>query len=188
MFIQTEQTPNPATLKFLPGCEVLTSGSMDFVTPEEAKESSPLAYQLFGVSGVTSVFFGRDFITVTKDEMTDWPALKPSILSIIMDHFTTGQPVLFEEVEKKAPATHQESDLDTEIVKQIKELLDTHVRPAVARDGGDVTFHAYENGVVYLQMQGACSGCPSASMTLKSGVQNVLQHFIPEIQDVRAVE
>ncbi len=185
MFIQTEQTPNPATVKFLPGCEVVTAGSVEFLTKEDAEKTSPLAGQVFSIDGVAAVFFGRDFVTVTKTENIEWEALKPLILSVIMDHFMSGKPVLFEELEEN---TSVSGDLDCEIVQQIKEILDTHVRPAVARDGGDVVFHSYEEGVLYLNMQGACSGCPSASMTLKSGVQNVIRHFIPEVIDVVAID
>ena len=192
MFIQTEQTPNPATLKFLPGCEVMVSGSAEFNTEDDAEKQSPLAHKLFLISGVCGVFLSQNFISVTKQDDVEWRDLKPSILDVVMEHFTTGQPVMFEEAGQDAPkethGNHEISDLDSEIVKQIKELLDSHIRPAVARDGGDVLFHDYQDGVVYVHMQGACAGCPSSTMTLKSGVQNLLQHFIPEIVDVRQVE
>ncbi|MEO3434865.1 NifU family protein [Inquilinus sp. CAU 1745] len=184
MFIQTEQTPNPATLKFLPGMSVLGSGTANFPSREEAS-SSPLAERLFEVSGVSGVFFGGDFITVAKDDDKDWYLLKPSILGVIMEHFTAGRPVMAEAV--STTPEQSGSDDDDELVSQIKELLDTRVRPAVAQDGGDIIFQGYEDGVVYLHMQGACSGCPSSTMTLKAGIENMLRHYIPEVQEVRAV-
>ena len=173
MFIQTEATPNPATLKFLPGREVLGEGrAADFPT-REAAERSPLAMRLFAVDNVAGVFFGGDFITVTKS-------------GAIMEHFTSGAPVLF--AAGGADAAHAEHDgEDGEIVSQIKELLDTRVRPAVAQDGGDITFQGYEQGVVFLNMQGACAGCPSSTVTLKRGVENMLKHYIPEIVEVRQI-
>jgi Fe-S cluster biogenesis protein NfuA len=185
MFIQTESTPNPATLKFLPGQTVLEAGTADFPSVEAA-EASPLATRLFGVAGVTGVFFGSDFVTVTKAEDSAWEHLKPALLGAIMEHFQSGQPVM--EGEATAPAGHAEHDgPDGEIVKQIKELLDTRVRPAVAQDGGDITFHGFERGVVYLHMQGACAGCPSSTLTLKMGIENLLRHYIPEVTEVRPV-
>ncbi|GGE37537.1 NifU family protein [Actibacterium pelagium] len=185
MFIQTESTPNPATLKFLPGQTVLEAGTADFPTAEAA-EASPLATRLFGVAGVTGVFFGSDFVTVTKAEDSAWEHLKPALLGAIMEHFQSGQPVM--EGEATAPAGHADHDgPDAEIVKQIKELLDTRVRPAVAQDGGDITFHGFERGVVYLHMQGACAGCPSSTLTLKMGIENLLRHYIPEVTEVRPV-
>jgi len=185
MFIQTESTPNPATLKFLPGQSVLEAGTADFPNAEAA-ETSPLASRLFGVTGVTGVFFGTDFVTVTKAEGTEWDHLKPAILGAVMEHFQSGQPVM---AESGAGATaHAEHDgPDGEIVGQIKELLDTRVRPAVAQDGGDITFHGFERGVVYLHMQGACAGCPSSTLTLKMGIENLLRHYIPEVTEVRPV-
>lgn len=192
MFIQTEQTPNPATLKFLPGCEVMVSGSVEFKDEKTAEDQSPLAHKLFGVEGISGIFLGQNFISVTKTENMDWQDLKPTVLDIVMEHFTTGQPVMFDEAVQQTRddvlSSHAPSDLDSEIVKQIKELLDSHIRPAVARDGGDVLFHDYKDGIVYVHMQGACSGCPSSTMTLKAGVQNLLQHYIPEISDVQAIE
>ena len=182
MFIQTEQTPNPATLKFLPGRTVMPEGTASFATAEEA-ERSPLARRLFQVQGVTGVFFGNDFISVTKDEEREWFLLKPSILGIIMEHFVSGQPLLTAVVDS-GHADHAE---DNEISSQIKELLDTRVRPAVAQDGGDITFHGFEQGVVYLRMQGACAGCPSSTATLKMGIENMLRHYIPEVIEVRAI-
>jgi Fe-S cluster biogenesis protein NfuA len=185
MFIQTEQTPNPASLKFLPGCEVMLHGVVDFKSATEA-HPSPLAESLFKIAGVSGVFLGHDFITVSKAEETDWQALKPLILGVIMEHFTTGRPVMQnEEAHHLAASTPSENDSD--IVRQIKELLDTRIRPAVAADGGDIAFHAFENGVVHLEMRGACAGCPSSTMTLKAGIENLLKHFIPEVNEVRAV-
>jgi Fe-S cluster biogenesis protein NfuA len=184
MFIQTEQTPNPATLKFLPGSAVLASGTANF-PDREAAERSPLAARLFEVDGVTGVFFGTDFITVAKSDDKDWYLLKPSILGVIMEHFTAGRPVLTDEAEAAAEAAP--AGEDDELVAQIKELLDTRVRPAVAQDGGDIVFHGFDRGVVYLHMQGACSGCPSSTMTLKSGIENLLRHYIPEVVEVRPV-
>ena len=188
MFIQTEATPNPATLKFLPGKEVLTEGTADFRDAETARAASPLAGHLFDIPGVTGVFFGYDFVTVTKDG-PDWQHLKPAILGTIMEHFMSGAPVMT----VGGPARDSDEadeffdEADTEIVLTIKELLDTRVRPAVAQDGGDITFRGYENGVVFLNMKGACAGCPSSTATLKHGIQNLLRHFVPEVQQVEQV-
>jgi Fe-S cluster biogenesis protein NfuA len=183
MFIQTEQTPNPATLKFLPGCPVLTSGTANF-TSEEAARISPLAERLFSLPEVTGVFLGADFVTVTKSEDWDWYRLKPAILAVVMEHFTAGRPVLLSDPAAGTTAATSEED---EVVAQIKELLETRVRPAVAQDGGDIIFHDFEDGVVYLHMQGSCSGCPSSTATLKAGIENMLRHYIPEVVEVRAV-
>jgi Fe-S cluster biogenesis protein NfuA len=183
MFIQSQQTPNPATLKFLPGVAVMEQGTVSFPTREDAARS-PLASQLFDVNGVDGVFFGGDFITVTKTDDMDWTPLKPAILGAIMEHFTSGQPLLNEDA---SMSDHAVSDDDDELVTQIKELLDTRVRPAVAQDGGDILFHGFERGVVYLQLQGACSGCPSSTATLKGGIENMLRHYIPEVIEVRAI-
>lgn len=180
MFIQTEQTPNPATLKFLPGRAVMDAGTADFPTAEAARRS-PLAERLFGVDGIAGVFLGSDFVTVTKEGDKDWQMLKPAVLGVIMEHFTSGRPVIV--AEAAAEAIGEED----EIVGQIRELLDTRVRPAVAQDGGDIIFHKFEDGVVYLHMQGSCSGCPSSTATLKSGIENMLRHYIPEVLEVRAV-
>ncbi len=185
MFIQTESTPNPATLKFLPGQTVLDAGTADFPSSDTAG-SSPLATRIFGVDGVTGVFFGTDFVTVTKGDAIEWDHIKPAILGAIMEHFQSGQPVI--EGEAGAAAGHAEHDgPDGEIVNQIKELLDTRVRPAVAQDGGDIVFHGFERGIVYLHMQGACAGCPSSTLTLKMGIENLLRHYIPEVVEVRPV-
>ncbi len=185
MFIQTESTPNPATLKFLPGQTVLEAGTADFPSSEGA-EASPLASRIFAVNGVSAVFFGTDFITVTKEDAVEWDHIKPSILGAIMEHFQSGQPVMAGAA--SAASGHAEHDgPDSEIVGQIKELLDTRVRPAVAQDGGDITFHGFDRGVVYLHMQGACAGCPSSTLTLKMGIENLLRHYIPEVTEVRPV-
>ena len=185
MFIQTESTPNPATLKFLPGQTVLETGTADFPAPEAA-DASPLAQRLFGVDGVTGVFFGTDFVTVTKADANDWDHLKPALLGAIMEHFQSGQPVMTGDA--TAPSGHAEhTGENAEVVGQIKELLDSRVRPAVAQDGGDITFHGFERGVVYLHMQGACAGCPSSTLTLKMGIENLLRHYIPEVTEVRPV-
>ncbi len=185
MFIQTESTPNPATLKFLPGQTVLEAGTADFPSAEAA-EKSPLAQRIFGVDGVTGVFFGNDFVTVTKSEAAEWDHMKPAILGAIMEHYQSGQPIMTGEAEASSGHADHEGE-DSEIVGQIKELLDTRVRPAVAQDGGDITFHGFERGVVYLHMQGACAGCPSSTITLKMGIENLLRHYIPEVTEVRPV-
>ncbi|PJE29029.1 Fe-S cluster biogenesis protein NfuA, 4Fe-4S-binding domain [Pseudooceanicola antarcticus] len=185
MFIQTESTPNPATLKFLPGQTVLDAGTADFPSAETA-EKSPLAKRLFSVDGVTGIFFGTDFITVTKRDGLEWDHLKPALLGGIMEHYQSGEPVMGGA--EGMSSGHAEHDgPDGEIVGQIKELLDTRVRPAVAQDGGDITFHGFERGVVYLHMQGACAGCPSSTLTLKMGIENLLRHYIPEVTEVRPV-
>jgi Fe-S cluster biogenesis protein NfuA len=184
MFIQTESTPNPATLKFLPGQGVLASGTADFPS-EAAAQSSPLARRIFATGEVTGVFLGPDFVTVTKAEGADWAHIKPAILGAIMEHYQSGEPVMEGEAGAVEHAFHDGPD--AEIVTQIKELLDTRVRPAVAQDGGDITFHGFDRGVVYLHMQGACAGCPSSTMTLKMGIENLLRHYIPEVTEVRPV-
>jgi len=183
MFIQTQETPNPATLKFLPGQPVMESGSANFPTREDAAVS-PLASRLYEVSGINGVFFGADFITVAKTDDQVWQDLKPSLLGLIMEHFTSGAPLFTDSSARSAHAVSEEED---ELVTQIKELLDTRVRPAVAQDGGDILFHRFEEGVVYLHMQGSCSGCPSSTATLKSGIENMLRHYIPEVVEVRPV-
>ncbi|HHY03248.1 MAG TPA: NifU family protein [Paracoccus sp.] len=185
MFIQTETTPNPATLKFLPGETVLASGTADFPVAEQAA-GSPLARRIFAVPGVSGVFLGSDFVTVTKTDAAVWDQIKPSILGAIMDHYQSGDQVMTQA--QAAGGGHAEHDgPDVEIVNQIKELLDTRVRPAVAQDGGDITFHGFDRGVVYLHMQGACAGCPSSTLTLKMGIENLLRHYIPEVVEVRPV-
>lgn len=185
MFIQTESTPNPATLKFLPGRDVLGRGTADF-TEAGAAADSPLAKRLFAVDGVRGVFLGSDFITVTKDEPLAWDHLKPAVLGAIMEHYQSGDAAM-DTAAQGGHQSHEQSGEDGEIIDQIKELLDTRVRPAVAQDGGDITFHGYERGVVYLHMQGACAGCPSSTLTLKMGIENLLRHYIPEVLEVRPV-
>ena len=183
MFIQTESTPNPATLKFLPGQDVLGKGTADFPDAASAA-SSPLAQAIFAAPGVTAVFLGADFVTVTKDAGADWSHVKPSVLGAILEHFQSGRPA----IEGETEAAHATQDgPDGEVVGQIKELLDTRVRPAVAQDGGDITFHGFDRGIVYLHMKGACAGCPSSTMTLKMGIENLLRHYIPEVTEVRPV-
>jgi Fe-S cluster biogenesis protein NfuA len=189
MFIQTETTPNPATLKFLPGLVVLESGTADFRDAESARAQSPLAGRLFAIPGVTGVFFGYDFITVTKDD-SDWQHLKPAILGAIMEHFMSGEPVMSTPAggsQGEAGGEEFYDEADAEIVHTIKELLETRVRPAVAQDGGDITFRGYQDGTVFLHMKGACAGCPSSTATLKHGIQNLLRHFVPEVQHVEQV-
>jgi Fe-S cluster biogenesis protein NfuA len=186
VFIQTESTPNPATLKFLPGRIVLGEGAADFPTRETAQKS-PLAQRLFDIVGVSGVMFGTDFITVTKAE-GDWQTLKPIVLGAIMEHFTQGLPVI--EGGSVGPTQKEEYDAqDEEIVVQIKELLETRVRPAVAQDGGDIVFRGFEGktGTVFLNMRGSCAGCPSSTATLKNGIENMLRHYIPEVNAVEAV-
>jgi len=185
VFIQTEQTPNPATLKFLPGREVLGAGTADF-TSSEAAANSPLAQRLFAIQGVAGIFLGADFVTVTKADEREWHLLKPAILGVIMEHFTAGRPVLTAPADAAAEVAVAEGD--QEVVAQIKELLDTRVRPAVAQDGGDIVFQGYDKGVVFLHMQGACAGCPSSTATLKMGIENMLRHYIPEVVEVRAAQ
>jgi Fe-S cluster biogenesis protein NfuA len=181
MFIQTEQTPNPATLKFLPGKTVMESGTADFATLAAA-ERSPLAKRLFAVDGVARVFLGNDFISVTKAGDHEWHVLKPPILGALMEHFTSGALVV-----DPADGVPVSTTVDDEIVTQIKELLDTRVRPAVAQDGGDIVYRGFERGIVYLHMQGACAGCPSSTATLKMGIENMLRHYVPEVVRVEAV-
>jgi len=186
MFIETEGTPNPATLKFLPGREVMGAGTADFATPDSA-ERSPLASALFDLPGVARVFLGADFITVTKTDEATWQALKPQLLAAVMEHFVAGRPV----IEGTGGDAERDEDIapeDAEIVAQIKELLDTRVRPAVAGDGGDIVFRGYREGIVRLHMQGACSGCPSSRATLKHGIENMLRHYVPEVVAVEQVD
>ena len=186
MFIQTETTPNPATLKFLPGRVVLEEGVAEFRDKEDASERSPLASKLFAIPGVTGVFFGYDFITVTKDN-SEWQHLKPAILGTIMEHFMSNSPIMAAHVNDVPDVPVGEeffSDEDKDIVDTIKELIETRVRPAVANDGGDITFRGFEHGVVYLNMRGSCSGCPASTATLKHGIENLLRHFVPEVAGV----
>jgi len=186
MFIQTEPTPNPSTLKFVPGRTVLGDGTVDFRAKAEA-HASPLARRLFDVEGVAGVFLGGDFISITKGEADEWQHIKPAILGAIMEHYMSGAPV----VDAGEPANERGQEdydaKDEETVRTIKELLDTRVRPAVANDGGDITFHGFRDGVVYLHMRGACSGCPSSTATLRHGIENLLKHFCPDVEEVRPV-
>lgn len=183
MFIQTEETPNPDVLKFLPGQTVLEKGSLHLSSKKEAQVKSPFAASLFDIVGVKAVFLGSDFISITKEEQKDWFVLKPLLLSTMIDGFANHVP-LFDET---APAESANDEDDDAIVSQIKELLETRVRPAVAQDGGDIVFHDFEDGVVFLEMRGACSGCPSSTMTLKAGIENMLRYYVPEVQEVRPV-
>jgi Fe-S cluster biogenesis protein NfuA len=183
MFIQTEATPNPATLKFLPGRMVLEGGTLDLRDSAEATQS-PLAERLFGIAGVSAVFFGSDFITVTKGD-GEWQQLKPMILGAIMEHFMSGVPLLAAGATGDQEGDEFFDEADAETVATIKELIETRVRPAVANDGGDITFRGFKDGVVYLNMKGACSGCPSSTATLRHGIQNLLRHFIPDVTEVR---
>ncbi len=181
MFIQTEATPNPATLKFLPGRDVMADGTRDFRDAETAA-SSPLAAQLFAIDGVQGVFFGSDFVAVTNDG-SDWQILKPAILGAIMEHYLSGAPLFTNDAQAAQGEFFDEADSET--VETIKELIETRVRPAVANDGGDITFRGFREGIVYLDMKGACAGCPSSTATLKHGIQNLLKHFVPDVIEVR---
>jgi Fe-S cluster biogenesis protein NfuA len=184
MFIQTEATPNPATLKFLPGRIVLGSGTAEFRSVDEA-HCSPLAERLFAVPGVSGVFLGSDFVAVTKSD-GEWPHIKPAVLGAIMEHFMAGVPVLLEDPASDGGDEFFDED-DAETVETIKELIETRVRPAVAKDGGDITFRGFRDGVVFLNMRGACAGCPSSTATLKHGIENLLRHFVPEVREIQEV-
>ncbi|WP_119082600.1 NifU family protein [Altererythrobacter sp. B11] len=190
MFIETETTPNPATLKFLPGQQVMPSGTRDFASPEEA-EASPLAEALFDTGEVTGVFFGRDFVSVTAAPGVDWSMLKPQVVAVLLDHFVSQAPLFAAGSASGIAVPPEDEDMgddpaDAEIVAQIKELIETRVRPAVAGDGGDIRYRGFREGVVYLTMQGACSGCPSSTATLKNGIEGLLKHYVPEVSEVRA--
>lgn len=184
MFIQTENTPNPATLKFLPGQVLIEHRTADFPT-QSSTTTSPLAAALFDITAVSGVFIGYDFITVTKTDEVDWESLKLDILTTLVEHLTSGEKIVCEE--SFTLQEHKHSEKDCEVIASIKDLLDTRVRPAVAQDGGDIVFHKFEDGVVFLHMRGACAGCPSSTMTLKMGVENLMRHYIPEVTEVRAV-
>jgi Fe-S cluster biogenesis protein NfuA len=186
MFIQTEATPNPATLKFLPGRAVMPHGTLDMPTREQAAKST-LAERLFEVPGVSGVFFGADFITVTKTD-GEWQQLKPAILGAIMEHFLSNMPLLRDEDAGTQDGDEFYEETDAETVATIKELIESRVRPAVAGDGGDITFRGFKEGIVYLTMKGACSGCPSSTATLRHGIQNLLRHYVPDVVEVRPVE
>lgn len=189
MFIETEKTPNPETLKFLPGQTVLEDGTAEFSSPEQAERYSPLADRLFAIAGVKNIFIGRDFISITKDETWDWNVLKPMLLTALMQHLTFAEPIVLESYFTKKPdgAASTVNEDDDEIVVQIKALLDERVRPAVAQDGGDIEFDSFDDGILYLRMRGACAGCPSSTLTLKSGIENMMKHYIPEVSAVEAV-
>lgn len=182
MFIQTEATPNPQTLKFLPGEVVMVQGVAEFLTPDEAEKRSPLASRLFAIEGVKAVFFGADFISVTKSDAVDWQDIKTFILGVLFEQFSMKRPLMVS-AENEEGAGGEE----TETTRKIRELLDTRVRPAVAKDGGDIVFHSFDKGIVFLKMRGACAGCPSSTMTLKMGIENMLRHYVPEVLEVRAV-
>ena len=188
MLIRTETTPNPATLKFLPGRKVMETGTRDFSTPEEA-EASPVAEAIFSTGEVEGVFFGRDFVSVTAAPGVEWRQLKPQVIEVLLDHFSSEAP-LFKPASAGgiavAPETFDDDPADADIVAQIRELIETRVRPAVANDGGDIVYRGFQRGIVYLQMQGACSGCPSSSATLKNGIEQLLKHYVPEVIEVRA--
>ncbi|OWQ98787.1 NifU family protein [Sphingopyxis bauzanensis] len=191
MLIETESTPNPATLKFLPGQAVMEAGTRDFASPEEA-EASPLASALFSLGDVTGVFFGRDFVSVTAAPGVGWSDLKPDVLGILMDHFLAGVPLFNAAsaafaVPPEDEAGFADDPADADIIEQIKELIETRVRPAVANDGGDIVYRGFDKGNVYLKMQGACAGCPSSSATLKNGIESLLKHYVPEVTAVHAV-
>ena len=183
MDIQTELTPNPSSLKFLPGQAVMEKGTADFRNVEEAKRS-PLALNLFKIDGVEGVFFGSDFISITKNDNHEWQTLKPSISETIIEYYKSGAAIMLQEKEDNIDTSNTG---DSEAVVKIKEIIDTKVRPAVAKDGGDIIFQSFDNGIVYLQMQGSCSGCPSSTATLKAGIENMLKHYIPEVREVRPV-
>jgi Fe-S cluster biogenesis protein NfuA len=181
MFIQTETTPNPATLKFIPGEPVMGQGTANFTSKDEAVKS-PLAKILFQINGVEAVFFGSDFVSVTKSSEKQWDLLKTEILTTIMEHYVSGRPIMQENIDSAVDDSEED-----ELVKQIKEIIETRVRPAVAQDGGDIIFHSFEDGVVKLEMHGACSGCPSSTVTLKNGIENMLKHYVPEVESVESV-
>ena len=187
MFIQTEQTPNPQTLKFLPGRVVMNEGTAFYQNIDETK-NSPFARRLFKLDEVEGVFFGSDFITITKSEKSDWQTMKPIVLGSIMEHFNSDEETIKNSIDGKNKESNATNENDSDIVKQIKELLDTRVRPAVAMDGGDIVYQSFEEGIVYLHMQGACSGCPSSTATLKMGIENMLKHYVPEVKEVRPVD
>ena len=189
MFVQVEPTPNPATLKFLPGKTVMTQGTQ-FYQDETSAGNSMLAQKLFQINGVESVFYGQDFITISKNETSNWTLLKPAILGAIIEQFTTNNPLIEEPQFKKTYVEdkHSIKSSDSDVVKKIKELLDTKIRPAVAMDGGDIIFNEYVDGWIWLEMQGACQGCPSSTATLKSGIENMMKHYIPEVRGVRSTE
>jgi len=193
MFIRFEETPNPLTLKFIPDDKVvLEKGSMEFKNQKQASTKSPLALQLFEIQGVQAVFLGHDFITITKNDAVEWSKIKTEIQATIMDFFVSNKPILFANIVQDEKLNSSEisnsENSDSDIVTQIKELIEVKVRPAVAMDGGDIIFHSFENGIVYLTLKGSCSGCPSSTITLKNGIENMLKHYIPEVEAVEQTE
>jgi Fe-S cluster biogenesis protein NfuA len=190
MYIETETTPNPATLKFLPGEQIMAAGTREFTSDEDAA-ASPLAEALFSLGDVSGVFFGRDFVSVTAGEGADWSPLKPQVVSVLLDHFASGAPLFSGPDASGISVAAEDDDLgddpaDADVVAQIKDLIETRIRPAVANDGGDIVYRGFREGVVFLQMQGACSGCPSSSATLKQGIEGLLKYYVPEVSEVRA--
>lgn len=190
MLIETEATPNPATVKFIPGEAVMSTGTRDFADPEEA-EASPLASALFSLGDVSGVFFGSDFVSVTAAPGVEWRVLKPQVLTVLLDHFSSGAPLFIAGSAAGIDVPGDDADFgddpaDADIVAQIKDLIETRVRPAVARDGGDIVYRGFQRGTVYLAMHGACAGCPSSTATLKQGIESLLKHYVPEVTDVRA--
>lgn len=183
MFIQTEETPNPNSIKFIPGTPVSPKGPVNFSSAKDCA-LSPLAEALFKLNYVEGVFFGKDFVTVTKDQNTNWNVIKPEILLMLMEYFSSGRSALLDEKSE----TVESKEKDSDIVRQIKEIIEHKVRPAVAQDGGDIIFHSFENGIVKLELHGACSGCPSSTITLKNGIENMLKHYVPEVIEVVAVQ
>ncbi len=191
MLIETESTPNPATLKFLPGRTVMDTGTRDFASPEEA-DASPLAETLFGLGDVTGVFFGRDFISVTAAPGSEWSSLRPEVLSVLLDHFSAAMPLFRAGSAAKiqvagADAAFGDDPADSDIIEQIQDIIETRIRPAIANDGGDIIYQGFNKGLVYLKMQGACAGCPSSTATLKNGIEQLLKHYVPEVTEVRAI-
>ncbi len=192
MFIETESTPNPDVLKFLPDRQVMEDGTLEVTSLEEAEKYSPLAMRLMTVTGVKQVFLAKDYVSVTKEDDWDWNVLKPLVMTGVMQHLTTNGPIVSDDYkrlkEKAAGPQKERSSEENEIIDQIKALLDERVRPAVAQDGGDIEFEDFDNGVLYLRMRGACAGCPSSSMTLKAGIENMMKHYVPEVMEVRAAD
>jgi len=186
MFVQTEFTPNPLTLKFIPGRVVMKEGTAFFQNKSDA-EDSPFAKKFFNINGVNGVFLGSDFITITKIEDIEWQILKPHLLGVINEHYESGDEIISQNYENKESKNSENNKDDSDLIKQIKELIDTKVRPAVAMDGGDIIYHSFDKGIVYLHMQGACSGCPSSAVTLRSGIENMLKHYVPEVKEVKSV-
>jgi len=187
MFIQTESTPNPNTMSFLPGKDVTGGAGIEFLSKKEAKDKSPLVERLFDIDGVSSVFLGENFVSVTKNEKEDWSEIKTLVLGVLFEHFSMGHPVLLQPIAEMGSKREYIGE-NKEVVDKIIELLDTRVRPAVARDGGDIEFCEFDKGILYLRMRGACAGCPSSTMTLKMGIENMMRHFVPEVLEVRAAE